>query len=191
MTTNHTPPSRFLKYEKFGAYHWRQYEQHTKYRRHADRVVSWIEESLVLDIGAGDGKITSLLCAAGKLAVGIDDEPEAVKLARERGANVIEGDAYDLPYQNEFFEAALMADVLEHLERPTDALREARRVISGSLYISTPPKRSDGKLTDKYHYREWTPVELIALVEQVGFALVGEITSIPEEKVMYGRFRKV
>jgi 2-polyprenyl-3-methyl-5-hydroxy-6-metoxy-1,4-benzoquinol methylase len=89
------------------------------------------------------------------------------------------------------FEAALMADVLEHFERPTDALREARRVIKGSLYISTPPKRADGKLNDKYHYVEWTASELTRLVEQVGFALDGEILTIAEEKTMYGKFRKV
>lgn len=181
----------FRKYHDHGAYHWRQYDQNTKYRCHADRVVKWIEEASVLDIGCGDAKITTLLESAGKMAHGIDNEPEGIRLAQEHGANVALMDAYDISYPDELFEAALMADVLEHLERPTDALREARRVISGSLYISTPPKRSDGKLTDKYHYQEWTPDELTALVERVGFELVGAIYSIPEEKVMYGKFRRV
>lgn len=181
----------FPKYRQFGAYHWRQYDQNTKYRRHADRVVKWIEEDFVLDIGAGDGKITSLLSEAGKDAYGIDNEPEAVYLAQGHGANVALMDAYNVQYPDGVFEAALMADVLEHFERPTDALREARRVISGSLYISTPPKRSDGKLTDKYHYFELSPAELVTMVGQVGFALVGEIESFPEEKIMYGKFRKI
>lgn len=190
MSAVHTPPL-FDKYRKFGAYHWKQYDQNTKYRRHADRVVQWIEESFIIDIGAGDGKITSLLEAAGKKPYGIDNEPEAVRLAQEKGANVALMDAYKTPYPDNLFEAALMADVLEHFERPTDALREARRVISGSLYVSTPPKRSDGKLTDKYHYFELSPVELITMVEQVGFALVGEIDVVAADKVMYAAFRKV
>lgn len=181
----------FPKYRKFGAYHWKQYADNTKYRRHAGRVVQWIEEHFVLDIGAGDGKITSLLAEAGKQAYGIDNEPEAVRLAQEKGANVALMDAYNIPYPNGLFEAALMADVLEHFERPTDALREARRVISGSLYVSTPPKRSDGKLTDKFHYQEWTPLELTRLVEQAGFALVGEIDVVTADKVMYAKFRRV
>jgi ubiquinone/menaquinone biosynthesis C-methylase UbiE len=181
----------FPKYSQKGAYHWRDYERGTKYRRHADRVVQWIEESFILDIGAGDGKITSLLCAAGKKAYGIDNEIEAVRLAGEKGVCVSLMDAYKIPYPDGLFEAALMADVLEHFERPLEALREARRVTSGSLYISTPPKRADGKLTDKYHYVEWTPEELKALVEGVGFELVGEILVIAEEKTMYARFKKV
>jgi 2-polyprenyl-3-methyl-5-hydroxy-6-metoxy-1,4-benzoquinol methylase len=69
---------KFPKYEQFGAYHWKQYADNTKYRRHADRVVKWIEEDMILDIGAGDGKITSLLAEAGKHPYGIDNEPEAV-----------------------------------------------------------------------------------------------------------------
>lgn len=181
----------FPKYRKFGAYHWKQYADNTKYRRHADRVVEWIEESFVLDIGAGDGKITSLLEEAGKQAYGIDNEPDAVRLAHVMGANVALMDAYNIPYPDNLFEAALMADVLEHFERPTDALREARRVISGSLYVSTPPKRSDGKLTDKFHYQEWTPLELTGLVEQVGFALVGEIDVVTADKVMYAKFNRI
>lgn len=181
----------FPKYRKHGAYHWKQYADNTKYRRHADRVVKWIEEDMILDIGAGDGKITALLAEAGKNPYGIDNEPEAVRMAQEKGANVALMDAYRIPYPDGTFEAALMADVLEHFERPTDALREARRVIRGSLYISTPPKRSDGKLTDRYHYQEWAPVELKNLVESIGFVLVGETDVVEADKTMYARFRKL
>lgn len=181
----------FRKYHDHGAYHWRQYDQNTKYRHHADRVVRWIQEDMILDIGAGDGKITSLLCEAGKHAYGIDNEPEAVRLAEAKGACVALIDAYSIPYPDGLFEAALMADVLEHFERPIDALREARRVIRGPLYISTPPKRADGKLTDKFHYTEWTPIELKNLVESIGFVLEGEIDVVERDKVMYGQFRKL
>lgn len=177
---------KFLKYEQKGAYHWKQYDQNTKYRRHADRIKEWIKEEKILDIGAGDGKITSLLGA-----IGIDDEPTGVKLAQEKGANVFIGDAYSLQFEDESFDSALMADVLEHFDKPCEALREARRVIKHYLYISTPPKRLDGKLTDKFHYQEWTPDGLKELVEKEGFSLEGDILVIPEEKTMYGKFKKV
>lgn len=181
------PPERFRKYEKSGDYHWKQYQAGTKYRRHADRIALWVREELVLDIGAGDGMITSLL---GDFAVGIDNEPEGVRLARAHGVNVILGDAYRLDYEDGLFESVLMADVLEHFEFPEKALAEARRVLTKYIYITTPPKRPDGKLTDKYHFFELTPEELKTLVEACGFVLEGEILSIPVEKVMYGRFRK-
>src|SRR3990167_9608551 len=121
----------FSKYKKFGAYHWKQYEdKNTKYFRHADRVKEWIKEKSVLDIGAGDGKITHLLGIKG-----VDDEPEAVRLAVEKGADVKLGDAYRLSYKDEEFDSVFMGDVLEHLEFPRKALQEARRILRKYLYL--------------------------------------------------------
>jgi ubiquinone/menaquinone biosynthesis C-methylase UbiE len=174
---------KFTKYHKFGAYHWKQYDQNTKYTRHADRVKAWIAEKNVLDIGAGDGKITHLLGIRG-----IDDEPEAVRLAREKGANVVLGDAYHLPYADEEFEAVFMGDVLEHFEFPRKALQEARRVLKTYLYMVTPEK---GTNNDKFHYQEWTPEELKELVESEGFTLEGEILVVPKDKRIYGKFKKI
>lgn len=180
----HIPPRRFAKYDA-GDYHWRDYERGTKYKRHADRVAAWIKESKVLDIGAGDGKITSMIGA-----VGIDNEPEGVRLAKAHGVDIILGDAYHLPYADGEFESVLMADVLEHFEFPEKALAEARRVLTQYIYITTPPKRADGQLTDKYHYFELAPDELKTLVEGAGFVLEGDVDVVLQNKVMYAKFRR-
>jgi SAM-dependent methyltransferase len=176
---------KFEKYHKHGAYHWKQYETGTKYRKHVNRVQDWVKEKIVLDVGAGDGLVTAILDCQG-----IDNEPEAVRLAQEKGANVKLGDAYNLPFKDGEFQSILMLDVLEHLEWPRVALAEARRVLTKYLYISTPPKRDDGKLTDKFHIVEWTAEELQMLVEKVGFKLEDSIVAYPEEKIMYGKFKK-
>src|SRR5690242_6282685 len=152
---------KFTKYHKFGAYHWKQYDQNTKYTRHADRVKGWIKEKNVLDIGAGDGKITHLLGIKG-----MDDEPEAVRLAQEKGADVVLGDAYHLAYKDEEFDSVFMGDVLEHMEFPREALKEARRVLKLCLYLAVPKKGLDN---DKFHYQEWTPIELKEIVESENF----------------------
>lgn len=177
---------KFTKYEEFGAYHWRQYEKGTKYKKHADLVKEWVKEKNVLDIGAGDGCITALLGAKG-----IENEEVAVRLATERGADVVLGDAYNLQFPNESFDALLMIDVIEHFEFPEKALKEAFRVTRNFLYINTPPKRDDGKLTDKFHYQEWSPEGLMKLVQSQGFELEGGILVFPNEKTMYAKFKKI
>ena len=187
-TVTHIPPAHFDKYSRFGSYHWKQYSDGTKYKTHADRVAAWIKEDYVLDIGAGDGKITSLL---GPRTIGIDNEPEGVRLAQQHGVSVIYGDAYNLPWPDGEFDSVLMADVLEHFEFPEKALREARRVLSQYIYITTPPKRADGKLTDRYHFREYDPTELKKEVEAVGFMLDGAIDVVIKDKVMYARFKRI
>ena len=74
---------KFYKYDKYGAYHWHWYQYKKTYIDHVNKVKDWIKEKNVLDVGAGDGLITSILGARG-----IDNEPAGVKLARERGVDV-------------------------------------------------------------------------------------------------------
>ena len=173
---------KFTKYEKWGAYHWKQYADGTKYKAHADRIKEWVKEKNVLDIGAGDGLITHLVGARG-----IEYEAEGVRLAQEKGVDVIRGDAYNLPFEDNSFEAVMMIDVLEHLDDPVKALKEARRV-APILYVNTPPKKDDGTLTDKFHIQEWSPLGLVNLIESVGYKHDGAVTVYPKEKMMYAKF---
>ena len=170
---------RFTKYDKHGAYHWKQYEQGGKYKKHADRIKDWIKEEKVLDVGAGDGLITSLIGA-----IGIDNEETAVRLANEKGVNVDLGNAYKLPFADDSFEAVLMADVIEHFGEPERALKEAHRV-APVIYITTPER---GMVKDPFHVQEWLRGELVEFMANNGYELDGEVLVVPEEKNMYARF---
>lgn len=176
---------KFTKYDK-GPYHWKQYaDVNNKYHAHANRVRDWVTEKNVLDVGAGDGLITQLLGAKG-----IEYEAEGVRLAQEKGVDVVQGDAYNLPFPDNSFEAVTMIDVIEHLDDPLKALKEARRV-APILYINTPPKKDDGTLTDKFHVQEWSPVGLVKLVESAGYLLDNAVIVYPKDKMMYARFTKI
>lgn len=168
----------FDKYEKYGDYHWAEYARRTVYRRHATFVARWVRKRPVLDVGAGDGLICSLLSG-----VGIDCDPEAVRLAKARGVDVRLGDAYDLPFTSDFA-AAFLGDVIEHLEQPREALHQVRGVLiaGGVLYVATPPRR--GRI-GKYHYREYSSDELAEEVSACGFQCVDIHTA---NRRIYGRF---
>jgi SAM-dependent methyltransferase len=171
----------FTKYSQKGDYHWKMYDDpNTKYRRHADRVKEWIKEKSVLDIGCGDGKITSMLNA-----VGIDNDAEGIKLAQEHGVNAFLGDAYKLPFIDEQFESVFMGDVLEHMERPLAILKEAYRVCKKYLYVAVP---IPGMQKDPFHVNEPNAQELKFLVETAGFKLEGEILEVRQDKRYYGKF---
>jgi len=100
----------FTKYEKYGAYHWKQYLDGTKYKAHADRVKEWVKEKNVLDVGAGDVVVARQSQAAkvvlGQCATAADRAAEtnnrAVRYAngRTRGhsqhARIVCGIAVDL-----------------------------------------------------------------------------------------------
>ena len=174
----------FTKYKKQGAYHWKMYEDpNTKYRRHADRVKEWIKETNVLDIGCGDGKITSMLGA-----VGVDNDAEGIRLAQEHGVNAFLGDAYHLPFYENQFDAVFIGDVLEHMEFPLRVVKEAERVCKGYLYVAVP---IPGMQNDPFHINEPNAQELKFLVETAGFKLEGEVLEVRQDKRLYAKFRKI
>lgn len=173
----------FDKYRRLGAYHWREYKRPSIYRRYVDGLRAWVIGERILDVGAGDGLIAHVIGACG-----IEIDPVAVALARDRGVDVIEGNAADLPYRDGSFDTVFMGDVIEHLEDPSSALRQAHRVLTtgGALYVTTPPKRTPIR---KYHYREYTSVTLRESVEPIGFSSVGETFTAHER--IHAKFQKV
>lgn len=178
----------FNKYKEYGAYHWKEYKQKTAYGKHVDFLLTWIGSGKTLDIGAGDGLITHLINGEG-----IDDNKIAIGLANEKGANVKLGDAYNLVgFDDNSFDNVLMADVIEHLEFPDIAINEVKRVLkpSGNFYVITPPAKNGG-LWDKYHYREYTPTNLVDYMNKHQFELINDIIIRNEFVRMYGIFKNL
>jgi ubiquinone/menaquinone biosynthesis C-methylase UbiE len=79
----------------------------------------------------------------GSLVVGIDVNREYVKrclLKYPTFENVILGDAFKLPFQDQTFDAVFIGELLEHIWKPIALLEETYRVIKrkGKLYLTTP-----------------------------------------------------
>jgi SAM-dependent methyltransferase len=155
----------FDKYHRLGDYHWREYGRTTVYRAYVDGLRGWVKGHRILDVGAGDGLIAHVIGAQG-----VELDETAVALARAHAVDVIAGNAAELPFSDETFDAVFLGDVIEHLEQPEPALREAHRVLAqeGTLYVTTPPARHPVR---PYHYREYTDEELRTAIEPVGFVL--------------------
>jgi SAM-dependent methyltransferase len=165
-------PVPFLKYEQAGAYHWTEADRTAKrYNPALDARYRIIlrpvgARDVVLDIGCGDGYLLHLASGRAGRVVGIDSEKAAVTLAgpllREAvNVRVTQGSAYELPFRDGCFDVVLMADVIEHLEDATGAVRECSRVLrtGGRLLVTTPKWRPD-RTWDATHVKEYTPAEL-------------------------------
>lgn len=112
-------------------------------RRTADEAAAFLIPRLrpgmrLLDVGCGPGTITTGLARVvdpGDV-VGVDVADavlgEARAHAREAGVGNVRfehGTVYELPYGDASFDAVFGHQVLQHLSRPVDALREMKRVL--------------------------------------------------------------
>jgi ubiquinone/menaquinone biosynthesis C-methylase UbiE len=93
------------------------------------------ENKKVLDIGCGKGKLVcDIIKKYGCKVVGIDKKKSnikrAKKLAKREGlkAEFQVGDAHNLPYDNEFYDATFFKGTFPLLENPKIAIKEAVRV---------------------------------------------------------------
>ncbi len=129
-------------------------------RRTAERNAAFLLPHLkpgmrLLDIGCGPGSITLGLArtvAPGE-AVGIDRSAESIAAARvlaeAQGCTNIRfetGDCYALPFEDASFDAVFIHAVLQHLEEPLAALKEARRVIRSGGVVAIADADFDGSL---------------------------------------------
>ena len=92
----------------------------------------------ILDVGCGPGTITIDLARRVRpgQVIGIDASSDVVAqaagLAASEGVANVEfrvGDAYSLEFEDATFDVVHAHQVLQHLRRPVDALREFRRVL--------------------------------------------------------------
>lgn len=93
------------------------------------------DDQLVLDVGTGAGFIAFLLADLGKNVIGIDLSEDMVQIAnrnaKDYGFNVDfkVGDAENLPFEDESFDAVVNRHVLWTLPNPERAIHEWRRVL--------------------------------------------------------------
>ncbi len=133
----------------FSALETRDYESWLQTRegsQYIDATVSLLDRLLdfqpgwrVLDVGCGLGvHLAHLKEQHGIMVHGLEAGPVMARLASQRlgsQAEVACGDAYDLPYEDNDFDAVIMVNTLEFLERRGQALAEAVRVASSRVLL--------------------------------------------------------
>jgi len=130
----------------------------------------------VLNAGAGAGSFSVRLAETGFDVTSVDASSAAVDVLRRRvSGEVAQADVTALPFAAGAFDAAVLGEVLEHVEDDRGALEEVARVLrpGGVLAVSVPadPKRFGPSDRWAGHVRRYSRQELLSACEAGGFTV--------------------
>jgi 2-polyprenyl-3-methyl-5-hydroxy-6-metoxy-1,4-benzoquinol methylase len=101
----------------------------------------------LLDVGCGSGRFLALMRRAGWQVSGIEPDPRAAAVARDRfGIEVRPGGLDEARFRGRSFDAIVLSHVIEHAAGPLALLAGCRRLLrpGGCLALSTPNIESRG-----------------------------------------------
>jgi FkbM family methyltransferase len=156
---------------------------------------SWILEQAkdaktLIDLGCYEG---SLMKRFGKPAKGVEMCKEAVRLGRDRGLDIVQGDACVYTDNNKY-DAVCACEVIEHVSNPNTLIENMLKLVSdeGWCYITTPNGSVDTTGTIKVwndenalidHVRTYTPDKINKLLNGLEYVIAGN------DKELWVKFR--
>ncbi len=145
----------------------------------------------VLEIGTGSGYGIEVVAPHASSFVTIDKHrPEGVVMPE--GVEFRQAVVPPLPFADSSFDCVISFQVIEHIDRDGDFVREVARVLrDGGIFIVTTPNAPMSLTRNPWHVREYTAVELRRLLA-AGFSDVEMLGVEGNDKVMeyYGKNRR-
>lgn len=176
----------FDKYKTKGGYHWDRISKNPfkripyLYERYMVALsllrinLNSLDNKKILDDGCGDGALTYLIAQDGADMTGLDLSPDAINIAKQKikrkklNINFLCGNSFNLPFSENYFDAVISLEVIEHIIEPADFLKEIYRVLKpGGVVVLSTPVRFTKEPQSKYHYNEWFSEDFSELIKSV------------------------
>src|SRR5947209_5243593 len=120
---------------KFG----RSYVPGRSWKALSHALISLVPRLTIVDLGAGEGRLSQLLARRARKVIAIDNSPKMVEfgseLAKKHGFKNLEyrlGDLEDPPVTKDSVDFVLLSQALHHAIKPERAIQAAHRSLKGS-----------------------------------------------------------
>lgn len=95
-----------------------------------EKLIKKVEDKFAVDLGIGTGLFTKILREKGYRVIGIDISDEMLKIAKNRGFEVIKHDLNNpLPFEDESIDFVFSMTSIEFLKNPENLFEEVKRVL--------------------------------------------------------------
>jgi SAM-dependent methyltransferase len=166
------------------------FEWHERPGYHADITRHFDPDEKILDVGCG----SAWLADDFRNYTGVDSSLEAVEQAKALGRNAVHADVNKgLPFADASFDAAILKDLIEHVDNPVTIVHEVRRVLKpGGRVFASSPDAQRWVWHDYTHRRPFTRRAYRLLFADAGFEVerVGYESVVPGTGVVSGWTRK-
>ena len=167
----HTPMNVVLEEDK----HWWFASRTRAILGYLDRYMGPGTNRRILDVGCGAGNMAHHLAHYGQVT-GVDTNSRPLEVARQRGLQVQEGSADDLPFDDNTFDLVTLLDVVEHVPNEHGVFGECYRVLKpgGKLMVTVPALMWLWSNNDviNAHQRRYTRGELNQKLMHHGFKVL-------------------
>lgn len=121
----------------------------------------------LLDFGCGNGRFLELARNAGWVTQGIDVDTKAIKVAKQKGLNVVHGGLDRLAEFEGQFDAITLSHVIEHVHDPIKLLELCYQKLNsgGRLWIETPNLNAQGHSVYRKNWRGLEPPRHLVLFD--------------------------
>lgn len=170
-----------LKRKRAGALRFR-FERRTREILEAITKYRGTRAGSLLDVGCADGLMLKLFGQELDIcfSVGVDLSYELLKADPTLSARLVQGNALDLPFQNERFDLVVTSAIIEHVSCAQKMLRECRRVLrkNGLCFLTTPVPRWElvatkiGHLKREDHHKTFNLRQLELLFPSEGLEVL-------------------
>ena len=132
------------------------YIEQLNYSDMVTEIITSLKPKRVLDVGCAMGRVVGMFLDNGVDAVGVDISEYAISQADEKikeRLKIVNLETDPIPFRAGEFDFISCLAVIEHLKNDTNLISEISRLIkpSGTVYLTTPPKKYKPSYHDKTH----------------------------------------
>jgi len=136
-----------------------------------------VKKAKILDLGCGPGDSSALFFKKGYQVTGIDLSPDLLKHAKKLPFHELIRQDIEKPLKvpKNYFDGAVMTGVMEYLEHPLRAFKQANKALKkqGYLAVTIPNKITKDKEIGIHTYYQ---KDIEPLFKQAGFKIERKIT---------------